>query len=215
MTFTDASPRQAGRYDRAASIWQNKMAALGYAAAYREALAILLPSHTPGRRVLDAGCGAGDFAAAFVAERGIIPTLTLADPSPAMLDAARTRLAPHAHHLSAQVCSIPGLMAEPRQDVILCAHVIEHCADPVAALRHLGQVLSPKGTILLVVSKPHWCNRLIWLRWRHRSFSRAELLSLVAASGLCCTADMAFLRGPPSRTSHAYRLNLPHGEPEC
>jgi ubiquinone/menaquinone biosynthesis C-methylase UbiE len=215
MTFTDTSARQATRYDRAASIWQTKMAALGYAAAYREALAVLLPSHLPSLRVLDAGCGAGDFAAAFAAERGTIATLTLADPSPAMLDAARTRLAPHAQRLSALMRSILGLPVELRQDVILCAHVIEHCPDPVAALRRLGQVLQPAGTILLVVSKPHWCNRLIWLRWQHRSFSRVEVLSLVAAAGLCCAADMAFLRGPPSRTSHAYRLNLPHGEPEC
>jgi ubiquinone/menaquinone biosynthesis C-methylase UbiE len=215
MTAARQSRRLMQRYDHAASIWQNKMASLGYAAAYRDAIATLLPWHLPSQRVLDVGCGAGDFAAAFAETRGTIPDLTLADPAVAMLRAAQARLLQLAHHLSVHSQPIEALTSDRRQDVILCAHVIEHCADPSTALRDLGSMLSPKGTILLVVSKQHWCNRLIWLRWRHQSFSRAEVLSLVAGSGLCCTADMAFLHGPPSRTSHAYRLNLPHGEPEC
>lgn len=215
MTNLEHALRQARRYDRAASIWQRKLAALGYPAAYREALATLLPWHLPYDRIMDVGCGAGDFAAAFAAERGPIPILTLVDPALAMLNVAKSRLRPFAQQVSAQARPIEGLQAIPRQDVILCAHVIELCADPTAALRRLGSLLAPGGAILLVVSKPHWCNRLIWLRWRHQSFSRADVLALIAESGLCCTADMGFSRGPPSRTSHAYRLNLTQGEPTC
>jgi 2-polyprenyl-3-methyl-5-hydroxy-6-metoxy-1,4-benzoquinol methylase len=215
MIIIDHPSQQVGHYDHVASLWQNKMTRLGYAAAYRDAVATLLPWHLPSQRVMDVGCGAGDFAAAFAANRGPIAILTLADPAIAMLSAAKARLSRSARQLSAQARPIESLLAVPRQDVILCAHVIEHCADPAAALRRLGSILSPAGSILLVVSKPHWCNWLIWLRWRHHSFSRAEVLALIAVAGLCCTADMAFSRGPPSRTSHAYRINLPQGEPTC
>jgi 2-polyprenyl-3-methyl-5-hydroxy-6-metoxy-1,4-benzoquinol methylase len=215
MSSLDQSRPGVRRYDRAASVWQSKMAALGYAAAYRDAVATLLPWHLPSQRVMDVGCGAGDFAAALATERGTIAVLTLADPAIAMLDAAKARLSRFARQLSAQARPIESLLAVPQQDIILCAHVIEHCPDPIAALRQLGSLLAPDGSILLVVSKPHWCNWLIWARWRHQCFSRADVLTLVAASGLCCTADLGFSRGPPSRTSHAYRINLPDGEPTC
>jgi 2-polyprenyl-3-methyl-5-hydroxy-6-metoxy-1,4-benzoquinol methylase len=206
---------QTRRYDRAAHRWQGRMAALGYALAYRAAIAAMLPAPTLAHRVMDAGCGVGDFAAAYGQGRGTIPILTLVDPAVEMLQAAHTRLSGSTQHLWTHAAVIETLPDLPKQDLILCAHVIEHCPDPRRALVRLGALLSETGVLLLVVSKPHWCNWLIWLSWQHRSHRPAAVKALIHAAGLCCTADMGFSKGPPRRTSHAYRIVLPSGEPSC
>ncbi len=203
------------RYDRAAHGWQGRMSALGYAAAYREAVMELLPAPSLAHRVMDAGCGVGDFAAAYGQGRGAIPILTLVDPAFEMLQAAYRRLSGVALHLWTHARAIEALPDLPKQDLILCAHVIEHCADPRLALIRLGSLLSETGVLLLIVSKPHWCNWLTWLRWRHRSHTPAAVKALIHAAGLYCTADMGFSKGPPRRTSHAYRIVLTSGELSC
>lgn len=190
-------------YDRAAGGWSGRMAALGYAAAYRGLVAAAGPFGAA--TVLDVGCGAGDFAAAWQAERGTGARLTLVDPAPGMLAQAAARFA------GAEVLC-DGLAALRRlapQEVILCAHVIEHLDDPGAGLAAMRAVLAPGGRLLLVVSKPHWCNALIWLRWRHRSLAPAEVRRLIAAAGLCARAEHAFAAGPPARTSRGYLVTHP------
>lgn len=192
--------RLAQAYDRVAHTWPERMLALGYLAAYRGFVAAAGPVQA--ENVLDAGCGAGDFAAAWRAERGAGAALTLLDPSPAMLARAAKRLGgPGTYAIRGDLDGLRGLGP---QDVILCAHVIEHLADPGAGLAAMGRVLAPGGRILLIVSKPHWCNRLIWLRWRHRSLAPPEVRRMIAAAGLCCRAEHTFATGPPSRTSLGY-----------
>jgi hypothetical protein len=51
----------------------------------------------------------------------------------------------------------------PVHDVVLCTHVLEHVADPVAALRLLTRVVSERG--LLVLSYPNPLARAQTLDW--------------------------------------------------
>lgn len=194
-------------YTAAAPGWQARMDALGYLAAYRGLVDAHAPTGAP--RVLDAGCGAGDFAAAWRAVRGDPSALTLLDPSPGMLARAMARHGLGAMRPVGVAGTLDTLSDLPEQDVILCAHVIEHLADPVRGLRQMRAALKPGGLLLLVVSKPHWCNRLIWLRWRHRSLPPVAVRSMLTGAGLTLCSDHGFLKGPPSRTSHAYIATNP------
>ncbi len=213
MFLSLTAPRDLRRlYNSAAAKWHGRMTALGYADAYRATIAALLPATLRPRQVMDVGCGTGSFARAYVQERGGPEVLTLADPAAAMLHEATARLAGSAKEIVVLNLGLEALPLFPAQDLILCAHVIDHCADPVRALQALGQRLAPGGAILLIVTKPHWCNLLIGLRWRHRSYRPTQMLAAIVAAGLICPRDMGFAKGPPRRTSHAYLVTLTQPE---
>jgi ubiquinone/menaquinone biosynthesis C-methylase UbiE len=202
-----ARPRDLrARYNAAAANWQGKMHALGYAAAYRTAIARLCPPGQKVHRVMDVGCGAGDFAAAYLHIRPRPDVLTLADPAAAMLHEAGARLHGAANQVLLLDAALDDLPMHPSQDLILCAHVIDHCPDPVHAIRALARGLTRGGAIILITTKPHWCNRLIRPIWRHRSHTPDQILQAVVAAGLVCPRDMGFASGPPKRTSHAYLI---------
>ena len=164
-------PDLRARYNTAAAGWQRKMDALGYLAAYRAAITQLCPQGVIPRRVMDVGCGAGDFAIAYLTVRPRPDVLTLADPAAAMLHAAHARLHGAADQVLLLQAAVGYLPTHPAQDLILCAHVIDHCPDPVHALRMLAQSLAPGGAVILIATKPHWCNWLIRPFWRHRQAS--------------------------------------------
>jgi 2-polyprenyl-3-methyl-5-hydroxy-6-metoxy-1,4-benzoquinol methylase len=203
------------RYRLAAQGWQSRMNDLGYAAAYGEILDRFVGRRVLARTVMDVGCGAGDFAAAYAHVRGKIDDLTLVDPSVDMLQIALGRLAGKALRLRGRMVGLDGLPAGPRQDLILCAHVLEHVDDPILAMTRLKDHLAPGGMLVVIASKPHWCNWLIWLRWRHRSFAPDHMRRMIGAAGLRCQADAKPSRGPPRHTSHAYLITHPTGEFPC
>jgi len=189
-------------YDMAAGRWRNKIEGLGYAAAYRWVVSQTGPQ-THNARVLDAGCGTGDFSRALIEVAGRPKCLTLLDPSAAMVATAVRSLTHFTPELKAVSVSLQTAPLA-RHDIVLCAHVIEHFADPLVALKHLKSQLAPGGRLLLVVSKPHWCNWIIWLRWRHRMIAPAQMHLHLDAAGLASIWDAGFPAGPPSRSSHAY-----------
>lgn len=188
------------QYDHAASRWGDKMRTLGYYDGYLGFLSFAQTKDGAGLRVVDVGAGTASFAEAWVAINGAPDKMTLLDPSAAMLERGKAALGrrgvtPHANQ---------GLLGEvqiPQVDVVLAAHVIEHCPDPLVALGQMRAMLCPGGLLRLVVSKPHWCNAIIWLQWRHRTFAKDEILKLVEQAGFAVEDVYAFPSGPPSRTS--------------
>ena len=197
-------PNLTQAYDLAASRWRTKMETLGYAAAYRWLITQTL-MQTAGARVLDVGCGTGDFSRALIEVAGPPQCLTLLDPSAQMLAVATRSLT----HMTSDLCPLVAGLEKLRagsHDIILCAHVIEHFANLVTALQHLKAQLAPSGRMLLVVSKPHWCSWIIWVRWRHRMIAPQQMLALLRSVGLTCTWNAGFPAGPPSRSSHAYLI---------
>lgn len=194
------------RYDAASALWADKMRLLGYYDGYLGFLSHWTPKASDGghgSNVADIGAGTGAMAEAWVAVRGAPQTLTLLDPSAPMLDRAALALA---RREVAPVLRPEPLRAGvlPPQDVLLAAHVIEHFDDPVAVLQDMASLLRPGGRLYLVVSKPHWCNAIIWLQWRHRTYRPATIRDLLEGAGYSLEAEYAFPSGPPSRTSHGY-----------
>jgi len=204
MTET-ASNDLVQRYDQAAGGWGDKMRALGYCDAYLGFLSMPDARINPDGWVLDIGSGSGAFAEAWVAMHGRQAAgLTLLDPSARMLDRAAAALSRRNVQTERAVTTLEAYTPPRAHDHLLAAHVIEHCPDPAVALRHMRRLVRPGGTLWLVASKPHWCNAIIWLQWRHRTFQKDEIALLLAETGWALERTHAFPAGPPSRTSRGY-----------
>lgn len=188
------------RYNRAAPNWEQRLSRNGYLAAYEEFLKGNVNASGP---VLDIGTGTGTFARVWV-EAGGSRDLTLLDPSVEMLATAQSNLT--GLHVAPQIEQAYVETFDPpaAYSTILAAHVIEHCTLPDMAMHRLATWLKPGGKLLLVVSKPHWCNWLIWLRFRHRWFSATSVLRMADDAGLTALKIHTFQSGPPSRTSLGY-----------
>lgn len=183
---------------------------LGYLSAYRALARHAAATHagllaTNDLTVLDVGTGSGALALALGEALGNRVRLDLVDPSAPMLSAAERLLATGGlrarliHGTAEDVVAPPGGYA-----VVAFAHVIEHLPDPVGALVSMRRLLRPGGLMIAVISKPHWCSRLVWLRWRHRSFPQYEALACLDQAGLHEVGVFPFAAGPPSRTSLGY-----------
>lgn len=192
------------KYDAAAPMWADKMRLLGYNDAYLGFLASQTHRAAPGTRVLDVGCGTGAFSDSWVAIHGPQHDITLLDPAREMLHRARATLALRGVKSQLAQCRLEDFSPAETFDCLLAAHVIEHHADPITALTHMRRLVRPDGRLWLVVSKPHWCNAIIWLQWRHRAYRPEEVAAQLEKTGWALEAEYAFPSGPPSRTSRGY-----------
>jgi len=102
-----------------------------------------------GRKVLDAGCGAG-YGSNILAEAGATE-VTGIDSSAPVVEAAQ---AAAAHGARFEVGDIASLsLADASIDLVVCLETLEHLDDPEGALDELARVLAPDG--LLIVSAPN------------------------------------------------------------
>lgn len=178
---------------------------LGYVQAYSQFLKDQTVATGP---ILDVGTGSGAFALAWIAQKGSTE-MTLMDPSQAMLNSARTSLNTLGVSPKIAVSRVEEFEPPTLFSGILAAHVIEHCSNPNTAIQCFARWLKPGGHLYLVVSRPHWCNWLIWLRYRHRWFSAQNVSRMAQNAGLCLKQNHRFSSGPPSRTSLAYLFTKP------
>jgi ubiquinone/menaquinone biosynthesis C-methylase UbiE len=199
------------RYEAAAPHWGRWLARLGFPAAYRaimaEALARLPPKSGP-LSALDLGAGDGAFAEALLDRLGSRLSLTLLDRSPAMLRAAEARLGPGRARLIAGDLDCDAVL-RGGYDIVTAAHLLEHLPDPDAGLAQMARFLKPGGLLILAVSRPHWCGRLVWLTWRHRRFREAELRAALDRAGFVDPQCWQPPAGPPRRLSLAYAARRP------
>jgi 2-polyprenyl-3-methyl-5-hydroxy-6-metoxy-1,4-benzoquinol methylase len=195
----------ANRYDYAAPTWDQKVRRLGYTKAYGAFLAGNTVSRGP---TLDIGTGSGAMALSWI-EAGGSTELTLLDPSAAMLQRASLQCAQRGIHPNLAQCKIEDFCPQAGFSAIMAAHVLEHFSNPGERLHHIAQMLRPGGYLYLVVSKPHWCNWLIWLRFRHRWIRPEAVCAMAAAAGLRKQMLHSFHTGPPSRTSLGYIFSKP------
>lgn len=180
------------KYDRAASNWEHRISRNGYCAAYKD---FLKNNVRTSGAVLDVGTGTGTFARVWV-EAGGSHDLTLLDPAWEMLAAAQANLAKIHVVPKIEQTQIENFNPEKPYNTILAAHVIEHCAAPNLALHRFANWLEPGGQLFLVVSKPHWCNWIIWLRFRHRWFNAFKVRQMAESAGLIPLETHFFSIGP-------------------
>ena len=150
-------------------------------------VAVALDLHH-GSTLLDAGCGAGQFAVSF-AHLGCSVTAT--DLSPAMIDRARVHAADRGVQVTFRVGDIGDLPDPARTyDAVHARVVIQFARDPVRALRHFRRVLKPGGR--LFVSVPGSLSPIYSRSWRRFTAPEAtgvtflvpwELEELLAQNG--------------------------------
>lgn len=196
--------RNAATYDNVADRWDRSVSRLGYPDAYR---GFLRPAITPLGRVLDIGTGSGVFVRAWLACGGS-NDVTLLDPSVEMLAAAARTLDGMAGSVRLVQARLEDMDVGAEYETVLAAHVIEHVRDPSDALRRIRRLLAPGGQALLVISRPHWCQWVLWPRYRHRWYGAGEIAALADRAGLTLVQTHRFAAGPPRRTSLGYRMIL-------
>ena len=119
--------------------------------AYYERPAILaLAGDVAGRRILDAGCGAGQLFAA-LRERGAI--VTGIDASTGMLEEARRRLGDDADLRVADLGS-PLPFPDDAFDDVIASLVLHYLEDWGPTLREMRRVLTPGGRLIVAVDHP-------------------------------------------------------------
>lgn len=193
------------RYEIAAPTWSTKAKRFGYSDAY---VGFFDTRVRATGSVLDVGAGTGTFSLSWI-KAGGSKEITLLDPSRAMLEQARLHFDHIGLHPTITHSAFESFQSATKFDAILASHVVEHFEDPHIAFAKFAELLSPGGRLYLTVSKPHWCNWLIWLRFRHRWFRPEVVAELARDAGLINFKLHKFLSGPPSRTSYGYVFTKP------
>jgi len=102
-------------------------------------------------RVLDMGCGRGDFTSFFADRLGGNGFVIGLDDSVAMMDcAARDNSCARAVYMRADAFSLP--FNNGAFDVVCCFAALHLVPEPIAMLREMVQVLSPGGRIAVMTS---------------------------------------------------------------
>lgn len=120
-----------------------------YNAHYDRPACLSLLGEVAGKRVLDAACGPGLYAAELVSRGAQVIGF---DQSPRMVELSQERVPSgefHVHSLGSSIDWLP----DDSVDLVLFALALEYVDDRVSALRELRRVLRPSGA--LVLSRMH------------------------------------------------------------
>lgn len=163
---------------------------------------LLTLSLTGTERILDVGCGTGEFER-MVLEQFPGVRLIGVDSSPAMLDVARDKLAgkPQVQFLLASAEGLP--FDTERFDAVVCVNMLHHAPRPRQVLQECARVLHQNGQVVLVDwCRDFWHCRLMhaWLRVTDRSYITmyrlAEVTAMLQQCGLKTTEGARFLAPP-------------------
>jgi ubiquinone/menaquinone biosynthesis C-methylase UbiE len=138
-----------------------------------------------GRRVIEIGCGIGNFTRLLLDSCEDVIAL---DAESGCIERLKQRY-PDRANLRALTCDVtePAFpeLATFRADSCVCLNVLEHIEDDRDALRRMAGVLVPGGiVILLVPAFPSLYGRIDERLGHHRRYTRESISRLAGAAGL-------------------------------
>jgi len=160
-------------YDQGWGRW-NDMIRYSPAPFHRRRLILDALRTVPFRSVLDVGCGNGETLAAVAREHAA--ELVGVDLSPVVVEQNRARFPA----LRFFVLDIEAGALDRTFDVVICSEVVEHCRDPLRALRHL-RAMTGRHLILTVPAGPRFA--IDRAMGHHRHFEPRALGQALADSG--------------------------------
>jgi SAM-dependent methyltransferase len=134
-----------------------------------------------GQRVLEVGCGIGNFTGLLLDREAVVAL----DAEPACIERIKARYP----NLIAFVCDVeqtplPSL-EQFALDSCVCLNVLEHIENDAAALRSMAGALTPRGVIVLIVPAfPSLYGPIDRNLGHHRRYSPSSLQNLAAHCGL-------------------------------
>lgn len=145
-------------YDACAVAYDSHARTGPYNALYDRPALLDLAGDVAGRRVLDAGCGPGIYAAELVARGAHVTAL---DESPEMVRLAQDRLGTDVEVRRHRLGDRLDWLADASVDLVIMALVLHHVSDRVGALRELARVLASDGRLVLSTTHPthDWLHR--------------------------------------------------------
>src|SRR4051794_31525365 len=141
-------------YDDFAEAYQAENETSLMNAHYERPATLALAGDVTGRRILDAGCGAGPLFAA-LRERGAV--VSGIDQSAAMLELARQRLGDDADLRVADLAD-PLPFPDAEFDDVTASLVLHYLKDWAPTLAELRRVLKPGGRLIASVNHPMMVN---------------------------------------------------------
>lgn len=161
---------------------------------------------------LDAGCGDGRFLAALPALGPVPDRVVGVDIADSILATARRAAASVGLDVELVRGNLERLpFGDAEFDLVVSIQVLEHLLDPAAGVRELARVVRPGGTLLLstdnrarritqTLNGPRWLvasflgsrNRRVKIEFPHRTFSKRELVALLAGAGLVVERTRTF-----------------------
>ena len=137
-----------------------------------------------GQRVVEVGCGIGNFTRRLL-HRDLVIALDIEPPCVQTLRESY----PGQPNLHAFACEVPSeafeQLARFHPDSCVCLNVLEHIQDDAAALRSMASILAPGGVIVLLVPAFEALYGPIDHNLGHyRRYTRASLSALARSTGL-------------------------------
>lgn len=138
-----------------------------------------------GPRVLEAGCGIGNFTEMLLHSR----RLFCLDYDAFYVEMCRRRFG-HLENVTVWQGDLQDARAlDPAGpggvDTVICLNVLEHVADDIGVLKAFARVLSPGGYVVLLVPAHRWLfSRCDEVLGHHRRYRRADLAAAMKEAGL-------------------------------
>jgi len=176
-------------YDASADHWDDYLARLGQLHDYQRlfksrAVRNCLSHLDQTSKILDCGVGTGAFSLGLLDSIAHPVHVSGIDISDSMLTHAQQNLKNWSQTLDLRWGDIRRLpFADAAFDAVIFAHVLEHLADPVTALRELVRVLKPGAPLIGSVTRKGLGQVLMSLRWQNRGFAVHQLDACLKAAG--------------------------------
>ena len=137
-----------------------------------------------GQRVLEIGCGIGNFTRLMLDREAIVALDVEADCVQRLQQRFPDRTNVHAFACDINSPEFPDLSSF-HLDSCVCLNVLEHIEDDLAALKRMSYVLAPGGLVILITPAfPSLYGPIDKLLGHHRRYTRASMSRLAAEAGL-------------------------------